>query len=55
MDSLWTTKTDAGTWEARVSGVDGIVGKGDTELGAVKSLARALRNMIEAVRNVVGE
>lgn len=49
MDSLYTTKTDSG-WEARIGGVDGVVGMGDTELDAVKSLARGLRNkMLEAI------
>ncbi len=46
MDSLYTTKTDSG-WEARIADV---VGMGDTELDAVKSLARGLWNKIETAR-----
>lgn len=48
MDSLYTTKTDSG-WEARIAGYD-VVGMGDTELDAVKSLARGLWNKIETAR-----
>ena len=39
----YTTKTDTG-WEARIAGFGG-VGRGDTELDAVKALARAVRGI----------
>ena len=51
MDSLYTKQTDEG-WEARIASFKG-VGKGATELDAVKSLARALRNKLEEARDVL--
>jgi hypothetical protein len=51
VDNLYTTNTDDG-WEARIASFKG-VGKGDTELDAVKSLARALRNKLEEARDVL--
>jgi len=51
VDSLYTTKTDDG-WEARIASF-AVVGRGDTEIDAVKSLARALRNKLEEARDVL--
>lgn len=51
MDTLYTTKTADG-WEAHIASFKG-VGRGATELDAVKSLARALRNKLEEARDVL--
>lgn len=47
MDSLRTWQ-ESGVWMAQCAGCE-CVGSGDSELDAVKSLARGLRNRLEAV------
>ena len=51
MDSLATLKMPDGTWMATVAGTT-ITGRGDTELDAVKSLARGLRNRLQEIRDL---
>jgi hypothetical protein len=51
MDSLTVTE-EGGEWVARLSDWP-TIGRGDSELEAVKSLARALRNQLVTVREVL--
>jgi hypothetical protein len=51
MDSLHTEKMSDGTWMASIVGTT-ITGLGATELDAVKSLARGLRNRLQEIRDL---
>lgn len=51
MDSLKTEELSEGAWEASIDGTT-ITGRGDTELDAVKSLARGLRNRLQEIREL---